>query len=847
VRADLTEEARARGRGQVWFIYQVGRIALRMRWTFSGDAAMIDLRYAIRSLGHAKGFTLAAVLTLVLGIGVTLAVFTIVDRMLFRPMPFGHMSRLVMVEPYSPVSGSRYSSFPKALFIEGRRSVSAIEAMGFAGFTYRYAIGREPGTAATLGLTEVSFNLLDVLGTVPVLGRGFQRQDAAAKNGVAIITYEAWYADFGGASSVLGRELSAPVFARDGTVGLSVKTIIGVLPRGFLPPVMNRPLDGKFDGIFMVPDLLETAGPRDAVDPGVARLAPGASIAVAQQQYDSLAARLDSQLRRPGGPPHGPRVLIESLRAGMFSHVYTYLWLVTLAAALVGLLACANLSSLLLARGRSREQDIALRASLGASTGRLLATELAQSLIICSLAAIISLVMLYWTVASLRALVPGYLRTLVLGDIDGRVVTLAGLSALVASLVGGLLPAWRASRTSLVAVMQRGAGAPAHVRAGRAGRAVLAFEAAIGVVLVAGAAIVVRSFVGLLTTDMGFVPDGLHVVHLPAAPRGTDSAVNLARHRSALDLIRQQPGIASAGGVDSMPAGGATAMSGAHWNSGDVIGLWQMTDGFLGAIGAKIVAGQDITRADVDESRPVALVTQAAARTLWPALPDRNVIGQEIAAPDEPTRRVIGVVADVRDRPDQAPPLRVFAPVQPDGFRWLEFAVRTQGQGAGTNVEALRRELSDRLGMPGLSMEPAGPSLTNSLEQPRMQALIFGAFAIVGLLLAALGLFAVASFDVARRRYELGVRAALGASEGQLRRLVVSDALRPVGAGLIVGLIGAYWAAQFAQTLVYHTDARDPWTLALVAMVLLGTAALAALLPARRASRVDPCVVLRTP
>jgi hypothetical protein len=286
-------------------------------------------------------------------------------------------------------------------------------------------------------------------------------------------------------------------------------------------------------------------------------------------------------------------------------------------------------------------------------------------------------------------------------------------------------------------------------------------------------------------------------------------------------------------------------MTGARdWNGLEgSIGLWQVTDGFLSAIGARTVAGQDISRDDVDHARPVAVVSEAAARRLWPGTPYQSVIGRELSATRQPTRRVIGVVADIRDRPDRPANPRIFAPVRPDGFWFLAFAVRT-GE-AGLNIESLRHALAASHGGARVSVSSAGLMRTSALRQPRLQTIIFGSFAIVGLLLAALGLFAVASFEIALRRYELGVRVALGASAVQIRRLMLSESLKPVAVGILAGLAIAYWAAEFAQALVHQVDARDPWTMAIVSAVLVVTAAGAAWLPARRAARVDPIVTLR--
>jgi predicted permease len=834
VRLDLLDEAAAERRGAFWRAWHAARAALHMRVTFRGDAMLIDTRYALRSLLHAKGFTLAAVFTLVLGLGVNLAVFTVVDRVLFRPLPFAHADRLVIVTPWTPESATRYSAFSKHLFVESRRQVAGIEDMAFAGRTTAHVIDGFTGETPPVGLIEASYNLLDVLGTVPVLGRGFQLDDVTTGRDLAMLTYETWRTRFGGAPDAIGRTVS---YSR------STRTIVGVLPPGFIAPTLSR--SASADGLFLVREPLDSYKPREALRPAVARLAPGVTIPVAQEQFDAVATRLDPVLRAPN-QTRGPRVLVEPLRAGMFWNAYHYFWLVALAATLVGLLACANLSGLLLARGRARARDVAMRASLGATRSRLLATELLQSLIVAGAAAIAALLVLSWTTSSLQALVPGFLRPLVLEHIDARVLGFAAAATLVAALVGGALPAWRASRTDLLSVLQSAGGAAGHARSPRAGRVLLAFEAAIGIVLVAGAAVMLRSFLGLARVDLGFDLDRLHVVR--AGPAGTDSGgedpATVVRYLGMLDVIRRYPGIVAVGGVDSMPSDGALAVIAVDdWNGQHGIGLWQVSDGFLTAIGARFLAGHDISVEDLNQARPVAVVTEAAVRRLWPGVPPEAVVGRELSATGQPLRRVVGVVADIRDSPTRAADPRIFAPVTPKGFWYFEFAVRTAGP--TLEINSLRDALAQSHGATGVSMTPAGGTRTSVLQQPRMQAIIFGSFALVALLLAALGLFAIASFDAARRRYELGVRVSLGATAAEIRRLMIRDSLRPVLAGTVAGMAIAWWTATYAQSLVHRVDVRDPWTLAIVAGVLVVTAVLAAWIPASRAARVDPIVTLR--
>jgi predicted permease len=587
---------------------------------------------------------------------------------------------------------------------------------------------------------------------------------------------------------------------------------------------------------------MQTAEVGPAVSPAVARLSPGASLAIAQQQFDGLSARLVPELGRAAH-----RVLVEPLRPAMFWYGYRYLWLLTAAASVVGLLACLNLSNLLLARGRSRAHEAAVRASLGASRSRLLVMELVRSLGICVLACAISLVILYWLTQGLQAIMPGYFRLLMVRQIDARVVGFTIVAMVTAGIVSGGAPAWRATRTNLMAVMQREQGLPAHERRNRIGKTAIAFEAALGVVLVLAAAMVVRNFITLLKTDPGFAPTHLYVLRVQPTGerRGGDDAAELARYRGILDSVRQLPDVENAGAVDSMPASGNSPMTGIETLSGGRFGLWQITDGFLEAIGARLVAGRTVSAADMTSGTPVAVVSVSAARRLWPDVPMHAIVGRDIAARQQPTRRVVGVVADLREKSDQPAQPMVFAAVRPEGLWFLDIAMRTRPSAPPPNGEAIRRMLAVPFGVTAANVSPAGATIASSLQQPRTQALMFGTFAVIALLLAGLGLYAVTSFDVALRRYELGIRLSLGAPPAALRRLVMMDAVRPVLAGTAMGLMASYWISRWIQTLVYDVHARDPWTFTVVAVTLIGTAAAGSWLPARRASRIDPADVFR--
>lgn len=829
---DLEGERTREGRSRVWLAYQVLAVGLRLRWQIGRNAMWTDVRYVMRHLWRSRWFTLAAVLMLAMGMGANLAVFSVVDRALFRDLPFSDEGGLIMVTPYSPEDGQRYAAFDRRLFVASRQSVPAIQDMAYVSSFPPGSLAIPGDGGRPLSLSGASYNLLDVLGTSVIRGRGFTLEAAVAKEPVALITYETWQARFNGDEGVIGRSIGT---------GARARTIIGVLPPGFIRPVMNH--WSQSDGIMLDAETLD--GPAGGnLSPGVARLAPGATASQAFAQLRELATRLDPDLRRPGQAT-GPRVRVDDLRQGMFAFAYRYLWIVTLAASLLVALTGANLAGLLLSRGRSRTHEVALRASLGAGRFRLLTTEVGQSAVICALGAGVALLVLVWSNQSLVELVPAYMRSFVITGIDMRLVGYLAVLVAACALVGAGLPAWAASRVELLSVLKTTAGAPAHARAGRLGRWIIGFEAAVGIVLVAGAAIVLRGYLGLATQDLGYAPEGLTQVSIhPMGDRqGGDDRAERERYLRVLNELRRRPEVEMAAAGDSTPGGGAAPMSGATWNGVTRAGLWQVTDGWIEALGFRVVAGETIREVDVLEERQVALITRDLARRVWPELADHEVLGQMLSAEGQPGRRVVGLLAETRPAPGQPTTPMVIAPVSSAGFWFLDFVVRTRPDAVIEPAAVVGQ--TQHLSVESATVARADRFIESVLLQPRIQTLIFGSFAVVGLLVAAVGLFAVLSLDLALRRYEFGIRASLGASRRDLVRVALSTAMIPVLAGGTVGLVTAYWSATVVQSLVVGVDAQDPGTLALVASALVGVALVAAWIPARRASRVDPAVVLR--
>jgi putative ABC transport system permease protein len=491
---DLEDEARTARHGRVWLTWQAIRVAVRLRWTIGGSAMMFDLRYAIRSLTHARWFAAGAILTFALGIGVNVAVFALLDRLLFRPLPYRQPSTLVVMIPSS--GGQYFTRTPRPIVVDARATPAIFSGVAMAARTSAVTIDPS-GDGPQLRLTEATWHLLGVLDVQPVLGRGFSEADAIAKSRVALITYEAWQRSFGGATSILGLRIGSPATSVE---------IVGVLPRGFTSP---SPFLGPSDGLRLDPDRLTPGDLRDGVWPAVARLRPGVAVATAQAAVDAITARVSADL-----DPSGKRswhIQVTSVRDALFHEWKTYLWLVAGAAALVLLIACVNLSSLLLARGRSREQTLALCTALGATPGRLVSAIFMEALVVACAGAVIALGALVMTEHAIVGLEPAALGVYAVDASDVRVLAITLGAVLASAGAAAAWPGMSASRVDVQSVLQQGTKTGRRTRS-VALRTLLAAEAAFGAILVVGALLAGRSLAGLLERDLGFVPHNVFVI-----------------------------------------------------------------------------------------------------------------------------------------------------------------------------------------------------------------------------------------------------------------------------------------------------------------------------------------------
>lgn len=813
-----------------WQERRVGRRSLRWTSPFrpTGDLAM-----ALRSLRHSPGFALAAIVTFGLGIGVNLAVLSVVDRMVFRPLPYRDASRLVHLHNMQMSSGpSPVADLPVIVTETLRAQASSLEAVGTAnGRTWEVAFDH---VGSEFRFSRVSQNLLQVLGVAPIAGRNFVDADGVAAGpwGV-ILTDEAWRTRFDRAPEIIGRTFPA---------GRSAYEIVGVLPPGFLVPASA--FEGRIDGV--IADKRRTR-PTDGAEVGpaaVARLRDGVDLEAAQAEADVILARLAQDhpnsygLRQP--------IQVQPLQSGLFQLYRPYIWLIVTAVSLVFLTACANLSTLFLARGRTREYQAAIQVALGASRSRIVRSALTESLVLCLISAFGAVLVCYWTSTWLLSIVPVSLSAVAVSPLDSRLLTITILAALATAVVAGGVPALRASRVNVVDNLRRERRSSSGRL--RGGAALLAAESAFGVFLVAGAAITVLSFLGLVLKSPGYEPDGLQAINVQHGWSKEQTTYLPSRVQTAVDTIRAFPGVRDAGAVSLMPVGTRRGGQDEFWKSRGVDGARLGVGGrFFATLRTPVLAGREFDDADVAQMAMLAIINQSGAAVLDSSVSAGALVGRTIHTPGG-LRTIIGVVADIKPLPGESAIPTVYVPVTAAEVRMSQSAITIATRvepGATLDLAALDARLDERLTPNELPISVVSEAVERQLQQPRFQALLFGSVAAIALLLGALGLFAVVAFDVARRRSELGIRMALGATAGDLRQLIIRSALRPVLGGTATGLLAAWWAASVLQAYVFEVNAQNPWLLTLVGAVLPFTAIAAAWWPAERAARTDPTEVLR--
>jgi putative ABC transport system permease protein len=807
-----------------------------------------DLRYALRGMRRSPGFTTAAVLTLALGMGATSAIFSVIRAVLLAPLPYTEPERRVMI-------WSRWKDFDKTWLADGevmdyRRECPSLESVAaWESDASNLTGGGEP---VRIGIARVTANTFDALGSRPQLGRGFtEDEDRPGGAPVAVLSYSVWQNRFGGDPEVLGRVVELDGLAR---------RVVGVMPRGFALPT-DFTVDAAEPSQIWTPlqlDMKELSHGNHGYY-GAARLARGATATKATAELKSWT----SELTRRGVYPAEMRfeafaVPVEEEVRGTARHA---LLIVFGAVGFLLLMACANVANLLLARAEGRMREISVRAAIGAGKTRLARQLLTESLALAAAGGLVGVGLAYAGIRLIAAHGAAGLPTLAPIRVDPAMLLFAAGLSIATTLIFGLAPALQTLRLNLSDAMREGSQNASVSRRRQGLRTALAgAQMALAVMLLLGAGLMVRTLDALMKVDLGFDPQHVLTMQLQPPESAYPSAESVVTlYRTLLERVRGLPGVRAAGIVRSLPLAssigdwglrveGYVAPPGRHAK-----GDWQVvSDGALEALGERLVSGRTLTASDSERSQPVVLINETLARAYFSG---RDPIGARMRMSDEraPWMTVVGVIRDERHNGVTAAikekffvPYSQFALQTGRPARGMTLVVRTAGDpmSLAAPVRAEVRRLDPNLPVAGV--RPMTKVVDASLATPRLTGSLLAVFAALALSLASVGVAGVLAYLVSRRRREIGIRMALGASRAKVMGLIVRRGLVTAGGGILVGGIAALFLTRLMEGLLFGVAPRDPLTFAAAAGALLAVALLASAVPAMRAARVDPLEALRT-
>lgn len=810
-------------------------------WRFL-DQLVQDIRLSMRLLRKNPAFVLFAVLALALGLGANEAIFSVVDSVLLRPLPFRHADRLVEVWEDSSHIGFPMDTPAPANYADWKRRNHVFSDMAaLKGDLYALT---GVGTPEQIEGSPVTANLFPLLGVSPILGRDFSAQeDQSGGAKVALIGYGLWQRRFGGDRGVVGRQI---------WLNGEKYQIVGVMPRGITFPEQSQ----LWVPLALSPQQLAV---RDSHYLRVfARLRPRVSLAQAQREMADLAAQLAREY--PGTNTNIGAVVI-GLRDQLVGDLKLALWAVAGAVACVLIIACANLAGLLLARGAQREREWSVRRALGAGRVRLIREVLVESLILGAAGGIAGGGLAVWATPFLRNLVPDTLTTWSEPRITVPVLGFLILTSILASILFGVLPAVVLSRANLAASLQQ--GGRAGIGSGtRLRRALIVGEVAISVVLLVGAGLLTKTLWNLSHVPLGFQPEGVLTLRtsLPISP-GSPYTSFFARsdfYGRVLDRITAMPGVISAGYTTFLPLTNAGGTSAFTIEGAPPLAPGQVNDAnhrvisanYLQTLGVRLRAGRFFRDSDGPGQPPVAVVNGAMARQYWPG---QNPLGQRFRLDQlkAPWITIVGVVDDLRQMGlDVNSRAEMYFPyTQPPGsygyFTPRDLAVRVKGDPMSYAMAVERAIWEIDRNQPIADVMPMDQLISGKLLSREVAVKLIGTFAGLALLLAALALYGLLAYTVTQRKREIGVRMALGAQRGQVLSGVLGEGLRLVVFGLALGAAGSWAVTRGLKSLLYGVTPTDVWIFCGSALVLLLVGAIASYAPARHASKTDPMTALR--
>jgi predicted permease len=801
-----------------------------------------DLRYGLRTLLKNPGFTIIAVVALALGIGANSAIFSVVNAVLLRPLPFKNPEQLVMVWENATHLGFPKNTPSPPNFLDWQRQNTVFT--GMAAISERSFNLTGVGEPERLDGRRVSANLFDLLGVPALLGRTFVPDDDRPGTHVVLLSYSLWQRRFGSDPNVIGRAV---------TLNGESYTVIGVLPRS-----VHLPGYGNWNDQVWVPIAFNN---EEITERGnhfldvIARIKPAITLKQAQAQMETIAARLAKEY-----PRYNTRIgaTVTPLHEELVGDMKPALLILLGAVGLVLLIACTNVANLLLARTAGREKEIALRLALGASRSRLTRQFLTESVLLALLGGCFGLLLALAGVHVLKTFVPATILQIQAINIDARVLVFTALIALLTGIVFGLAPATHSSHSNLNDSLKEGGRDSAVGKKGNRIRGLLVIaEVAVSFILLIGAGLLINSFLHLRNLDPGFRTDHLLTMKVDLSElKYPDGERRSVFFDEVLRSVRALPGVQSVAVAGNLP----------FTYNGDSMGIavegipdsppdqWPdviyraVGPGYFSTMGIPMIRGRDFTDQDKVDSKSVVVISEKTAQHYWPG---QDPIGKRLkpgaTTSNAPWREVIGVVKDVRQNDFIAQPKMqmYFTYRQLKDLAANALVVRTSVEPMSLASSIRNAIWAVDKDQPVANIDTMDHIVSEAIARQRFSMLLLGIFAGLALVLAAVGIYGVMSYSVAQRTHEIGIRMALGARRADVLQMTVKQGLKLVGAGMMLGLVAAFLLTRVLASLLYGISATDPITFVGISLVLLAVAILASYIPALRATKVDPIIALR--
>lgn len=792
------------------------------------DSLSVDIRQAIRSLRATRGFTLTVIVAVALGVGVTTTMFSAVDQLLIRPLPYPRPDQLVWLYQSAPANPDQQMMLGQSRIdeLQTARTAGVFESVSIFAGTEMVLTGA--GDATRLIGARVDSSFFRTMTVRPALGRGFAAdEDRPGAAPVVVISDAVWHARFAGDRGILGRQIR---------LDTTNYTVVGVMPPGFNFPHKS---------VLWAP-LVASTNPRfrrcQQCAWGVARLHDGVTVEAARARLRAFASA--NRAADAALPPRyrNYSVALETIRDWATSESRAKLLVLFAAVCCVLLIACANVTNLLLARTMARRPQFAVRAAIGASRVRIMRHVLVEASVLALPAAALGALLSLWGVRLLDAFIPRW-STIESIQVDGRVLAFAVVIAIGSALLAAAWPAFQASAVPPGVAMRDDTRSSGSIRRNRVRSGLVIVQVATTVVLLIASSLLGKSLAKLLGVDLGFSAERLITMTIQLTAAGHPDVASREAFRTTLEgRLASLPGVqasAVSGGVPfgglEMIAGAAAAADTTHRVFGPML---HASSAIFDILGTRLIAGRRFARGDSS----VVIISQSAAAKLFPSA---NAVGQRVSIFDHGAT-VIGVVSDMHySERKGAPEPQMYLPIEHSGLSYLVATVRTTG-----DPSTLERALRDVI----RSIDPQQPVTTvatmdallaDSVKEPRTQALMLGAFGVLAFIMTCIGVYGVVSYSVTQRTHEIGIRIALGAESSNVLELVVGQGTTLAAIGLVIGIAVSFWATRLVRGSLYEVSALDPWVFVSAAAAILVVTILASYLPARRATMIDPVTALR--